>query len=1001
MADSSRDSAGSGSASSKVRAVAGRRCTDHTTRMTSRCAGSVSFPYSAVIVFLTAALVYPSVVECVAEVPSVCDGVNPLHFENIDAHSDDKDVQLAALVSLGRKLANPGINVVRLYCVLHIENETYAPGYCPGEGHQPVHTLKSSDDNETLSLAFVYGKTEHYTESFLKIMAPTGSLELLNTHVAWKADQNQTLNVSLGAGESKRLCWEASTTQQRLAFLVRLVNETLTRAWRRVTGENKHLSGHIYVRSPSDKASGLSWPYPQGATHQYLKCDNAYLPEDFNYTSAESFNFTVCSRWELITKESNWEDVFWTDVGYASIAIAYLIVLLGFVKFTFKTAEALSNKEILLADYADDGVANYENFLPKFDGTYPQYLNVMHLAMTSKWNLFYRLSVVVPLVLFLIVAVVFNVGGPLVYVQSFDTLEQPLADCHSSGVSSFTIGTNVAFVVLLVLSIAFYLYFMDSSGFKGGPHDKKKKHLIAFVLIGGAAFVLPTFILNILVTLSFLLIGAAINYGYYMLGILAMAKVLLFDVLHIGKVNVTLNPDIALCKRAVDRASFELQNYTMDEYCLELWREGLADSRGSKKSSPSYSAENDSEAYLLGDQHILVPRGPTGKKGLRKMVQAMPAPMETSDTDGRQRHVFEINNGLRQFERYITPTIAPDGNVSSEERRAISEAISLAEASMKSFIIQVDRMRARVFFLLCARHGVVRKPPVMISENTFRTIHARLVETIAVRCKKFALKALLHFGIVLLMITSAHLVLIHVGELTDSVNTTALFVPLLVVMRPVFGKLMFSNSKTPPTKLRREDQLTADAKRFTLLLIHIERQQAKAEQRSVASTEASATDGPRMRTPRTSCASNETFNYVGSNVVTNPANCPLKTTTEQCPVGFKRQTKQQQCDSELHMCNSEGLEDNTVSVTESPPSSNASADSAATIVRTRTTHYSDENERTVTADGDSHKLWQLARDSDAAATEGQCGVELPLDKLQSSASAAEYLPSDKHISTIV
>ena len=124
--------------------------------------------------------------------PGVCQGKNPIRYLGI---SKPVGTPHAAEHSLGLKLNNADLEIIRVYCTLRIGNTTYAPGECPGGGQRSVDDLS----NGTAHLAYVFSRDTMYANTYLSIQAPIRyySLSLFSRNVAWRASENQTLELEI------------------------------------------------------------------------------------------------------------------------------------------------------------------------------------------------------------------------------------------------------------------------------------------------------------------------------------------------------------------------------------------------------------------------------------------------------------------------------------------------------------------------------------------------------------------------------------------------------------------------------------------------------------------------------------------------------------------------------------------------------------------------------------------------------------------------------------
>eukprot|EP00117_Sycon_ciliatum_P010540 scpid22612/ scgid12407/ len=862
--------------------------------------------------------------ECAYSIPYVCDGINPLDSHGIKTESKALNRRIVAEASLGEKLADPELEMVHIYCILNVNNVTYVPGYCPGSGRKAAYELKDGS-GETLPLAFVYGRNADYTETFLDIFAPTRyySLSSLTKKVAWKAEDGQTLNFSLATDRRSQDCWQQSTSDQRLSFILRLVNRTLTSSWRRVT-RGQWLPGNIYTRETSEKRKGLGWPYPYGFIHRYTKCDNAYLPDDIEYDDSSLLNFSMCSHWKPVERGARAENDLWRGVNYACLPVIYVlaIYIIFCVVFPGRIEQWLNGDENFKSGPkrtldTDDDKPDFpnEDFMPTFDGTYPRALSVLYLASEKKKHtrclnccgwicmLVIPVSLVIATLAF---AIWINIGEGLEHGQAYDTIRPLLFDCGLSR-RSFSITVQASFVLLICIAFAFrHLVKADIPAlgqFWWFAHCFKYLRYIAVPMAAVALFGVvnvPSFLLNILVIFTFILIGAAINYTYYLLGFVVIVAVGLFEVFNVGRFNETLGADIALYKRACDRAYAELHSLAGSQCAQEMLRV-FAEQAGPQ-------GVGKQATRVMGDAELWIPRGPTKLTALTRVIYAMNALIRPPN-DGRldstihQQHEDDIvmemdfsdgthpgdvlvesrtqpyipittvqSEASPPLERCLSPNmrrriksglVKKGDRMTEEQAREIQETEDKILESLKSFVFRIDHLRGKVFLLLCARHGTVLGLPQKITTKLYQRVYKKLIKVISNRLFAFSLRATALFVLFLLVLGSIHVALINIGKLAHTQAVAGLFVPVLVGLKPILSRLL---NLLPNTDAQREeDQLVADAKRMMLLLLQhemakenrewMESNEVDGEVRSGPSSEPQSTD-PEQNTGHNSSTLN-------------------------------------------------------------------------------------------------------------------------------------------------
>ena len=232
------------------------------------------------------------------EIPTVCRGQNPVVYVGI---AGVIGTQRDSEHSLGLKLNNADLEIIRVYCTLRIGNTTYAPGECPGGGQRSVDDLS----NGTAHLAYVFSRDTMYANTYLSIQAPIRyySLGLLSRNVAWRASENQTLELEIANDDENQQCWMESNEHQRKALIHWRVQRTLRDLAHLANRSLSHLEGSVLIRVDSQMAVFGLWPFPFGKDFIYEACKRSLLPIDVSLENISSLNYTFCSHWADREKE--------------------------------------------------------------------------------------------------------------------------------------------------------------------------------------------------------------------------------------------------------------------------------------------------------------------------------------------------------------------------------------------------------------------------------------------------------------------------------------------------------------------------------------------------------------------------------------------------------------------------------------------------------------------------------------------------------------------------
>eukprot|EP00117_Sycon_ciliatum_P013479 scpid38530/ scgid14128/ len=663
----------------------------------------------------------------VYDIPKICNGINPVQYQGIDTEGS----QIDAEISLGKKLADTHWQLVRIYTTLEVDNHTYAPGYCPIDGYRPAHEMETN--GSWLSLAFVYGRDAGYAESFLSIPAQTRfySLGILHARDAWKANDHQTLRLSV----QSQSCWDASNAEQRLSFITHVVNTTLTKVWRRVT-KGLWLSGTIYIRSPSNQRLGGTFPHIAllyGYVYKYMKCDNLYIEDGEFYDESLAPNFTLCSRW--VELDVVWRQV-WQAISYmgllTTVAFAYF---LNITVVWFKSRPSRKDlRKVKKECEADNFPDNMYMPVPVFDTNFLQILSISYIWQSSSWrskklkkvmgwlvsNKWLGIYMMIAFNLLLIVLISVTGGG---LAPQYDRFKPPFGCSFKA---------SHVFILVLSLSATYACHMLHW----WAKLRVKKRAMVLDLLewvsrIGMIIFSAPL-ILGLMLVVLFTLAGFVTHYPFILLAILAAIKVIVIDVLYISKVNETLSPDIVACQHAADKASQLLQE------------EVVMDCAAAVRTS-STTTETNGQRGDIGDFRHFVPH-PCRKQSVAQQLN--PDPVTGCPSD------------------------------------------SLENAALQPLTVRMARLRIKTVLLLCAVHGVVEQDATAIKTKLYKDIHEKLVGLIRSRIKTFILRAFALCWVVVVTFLSIQMTFIVLINSDPSIKTwTGFILPILVLLKPLVSTL--------------------------------------------------------------------------------------------------------------------------------------------------------------------------------------------------------------------
>ena len=501
---------------------------------------------------------------------------NPVEF--IGFENGDLDVTDAE-VDIGRTLTDASIKTVFVVSTLQFENSTYVPWSCAQPGSRQVSVYDGN--NLTIPLSYVYGKPGKLTPDYLSFPNPLRYLSLttLSQKVAW-LKKGLALRLRVRNDSISEEMWSNSTGDLRRSFIHRIVNETLTRSFQRVTRTEDYLDGAIYVRGDETiEYKGVSFLLTDNMP-KYLKCDRSHLA--LNETSdGVSYQYTVCSSWQPL-ENNNTIEVFWAFIG----VIVFLVILYGILAIL---QVCLYPKE---SEQLYEGCHTTAAFPNKLDPI-PTSLTIMSILRAR--NCLPRKvknSVYVLPTVFIFVCDITLYFATIFALFKFFDLNYLLEDinvlstcwqssrvksiiiCFWVGVSLHIVGTLLFLYLCFWLEIEWdteYTFYMKSYYGLFSPH--------CYALM-----------INFLGVIFYTVVGLSLNYPAIFILCLALAKVVVFDILKFARVNITVSPVVASCSAAARQALEELQ----DAISAKVFE---TTSFGTETTDSTPSREKDAEKY--------------------------------------------------------------------------------------------------------------------------------------------------------------------------------------------------------------------------------------------------------------------------------------------------------------------------------------------------------------------------------------------------------------------
>ena len=565
------------------------------------------------------------------DLPGVCQGENPIRYLGI---SKPVGTSRAAEHSLGLKLNNADLEIIRVYCTLRIGNATYAPGECPGGGQRSVDDLS----NGTAHLAYVFSRDTMYANTYLSIQAPIRyySLSLFSRNVAWRASENQTLELKIANDDGSQQCWMESNEHQRKALIHWRVQRTLRDLAHLTNRSLSHLEGTVLIRVDAPKSAFSLWPFPFGKEYTYQACQRSYFPLNVSLENMSSLNYTFCSHWQDIDDTTfiynEVLQMIMSVIGAITCSTVFFNIwplLSGHWYYAtlhiFRTAFPrpqvhrggvmrfqVNNVSKSLSScceyYHRNGsfpkelsVGYLLQFPDKFDPSIHSPMDTKHKvaikrAMTLLRFLFHAGPfpyIILLLVLLLVACVLVCLWASFHFGQPYDSRSYLWSRCthfqHNFYLAGSVATMSVLFLILLFKFIVDFFsrstvtfahqYSMNIDRMpdifeqacgKSFLHEKIATWASLMMMLAAPLVFMPV-LANLLLVIGFSVAGIVTYHPTTLLSTIAIVKILLFDVARIGRVNETICPDIADCKVACDAAARQVE-----EEILTQGAEGLA-----------------------------------------------------------------------------------------------------------------------------------------------------------------------------------------------------------------------------------------------------------------------------------------------------------------------------------------------------------------------------------------------------------------------------------------
>ena len=468
--------------------------------------------------------------------------------------------------------------MVYVACTLDWDNVTYVPWSCPNSESQPRKVIVYDDINGPVPLSYVYGKPGQFTPTYLLLPAPIHYLSLttLSDKVRWLS-RNLTLRVGIRSDNASRDIWKNSTSDLRKSFLHRLVNETLTRSYRRVARGETYLNGTIYIRNNGHMV-GISHFVMNvyGEVPTYLHCDRSRLP--LNNTlrgDTTEYSYTVCSDWLQLTGSHSWRGmlVFWTVLS-DSLLIILFITLAYFSVQTYRSSSLTAQT----ASIPSTGLAPCDALYAA--GGFPKYLTVNRLLCTrgepgDHWRdapiivlILSSLARHYYLLLFLAGSASYVLSACMVGILApYRYYDLNYLDDHSSIFAACWRPDQEWYVWpvfwMLLASFLFSSTALTLYSMRPSVNMSKRMLVLVFIAVGVFLALCLLFLANFLSVGCLTFAGFVFQNPYTVIGVLASVKVVVFDIVKVTRINSSISSDIASCSAAADNALQDLQKASL------------------------------------------------------------------------------------------------------------------------------------------------------------------------------------------------------------------------------------------------------------------------------------------------------------------------------------------------------------------------------------------------------------------------------------------------------
>ena len=504
---------------------------------------------------------------------------NPVEFVNFGTGSvPNEKVQ----TDVGRILNSRSKQAMFLACSLEWKGIKYLP-IPSGCSNSDASSVEDMEDG-TANLYFVYGKPGGFTKTFLRLPAPNRyfSLTFLGGRVSYLG-KDKTLNLRIRNDSVSQEIWMNSSTDLRKSFIHRMVNKTLTESLKRVDFATEWLNGSIYARTNdiqnSTESAGLPFPLFFGKVYRYEECDRSLFPLDIKLRNEylEGYNYTVCSNWEYFDLELDGIVKFW----YATVWIQWFFFAFLCVIAYWKYRE--------IFDFEAKSGEGEERKPPACMkiGEFPKALTVSclflhwspdrvaHLRSLFFFFLHAASMYLVPWIYYwLLFQAPYNYYNQL-YLLEGSGISERNEDCWKPDPSYDPLK---AFIVCIVFTYCYWPLYAVQVGVRI-CHDRSKYEIWSsnrktiykifsrtLICFNGLVFLIYVatnilFLVNIIPILVFTVVGLVISRTSIVLIVLALLKIIVFDIFKITRINaVAVSSQIARCKEALDAALQDLRS---------------------------------------------------------------------------------------------------------------------------------------------------------------------------------------------------------------------------------------------------------------------------------------------------------------------------------------------------------------------------------------------------------------------------------------------------------